>query len=161
DQGQPLLGLRLQHGGDPAGRPRPAQPGHRRRRDGRLQRLRGRQQPATADLPQPVVGALAMAAGEHAVHADHGGDGHGGHGDHVARFRRRCWVALALAAPTVALNEMFAGLIGYSLPEGGWVAWVSPALGTVIYLWGGRPFLSGARAEIGDRRPGMMVLIAL
>ena len=54
DQGQPVLGLRLQRRGDPAGRARPAQPDARRRRHGVLQRLRRQQQPAAAYvLPTP------------------------------------------------------------------------------------------------------------
>ncbi|MDS1112629.1 heavy metal translocating P-type ATPase [Gordonia westfalica] len=68
---------------------------------------------------------------------------------------------VVLAVPTVAFNEMFAHLVGYSLPHHGWVMWISPVLGTVIYLWGGRPFLTGAVAEIRSRTPGMMLLIGL
>ncbi|UWW08179.1 heavy metal translocating P-type ATPase [Mycolicibacterium brumae] len=56
---------------------------------------------------------------------------------------------------------MFADLLGYQLPEGTWVQWVSPLLGTVIYLVGGRPFLVGAADEIRRRKPGMMLLIGL
>ena len=51
DQGQPVLGLRLQRGRHPARRARPAQPDARRRRHGVLQRLRGQQQPPAAQLP--------------------------------------------------------------------------------------------------------------
>ncbi|MBO1806317.1 heavy metal translocating P-type ATPase [Leucobacter ruminantium] len=68
---------------------------------------------------------------------------------------------LVLAVPVVAFNDMFAHLVGYQLPEAAWVAWVSPILGTVVYLWGGRPFLSGGLSEIRSRKPGMMLLIAL
>lgn len=56
---------------------------------------------------------------------------------------------------------MFAMLIGYQLPAAGWVRWVSPVLGTVVYLWGGKPFLVGAVSEIRSRTPGMMLLIGL
>ncbi|MFT0848172.1 heavy metal translocating P-type ATPase [Actinomycetaceae bacterium L2_0104] len=87
--------------------------------------------------------------------------GHGGHGDHVAQFRRLFWIMLVLAIPVVAFNTMFADLIGYQLPDAAWVAWVSPILGTVMYVWGGRPFLSGAVDELKQRQPGMMLLIAL
>ncbi len=52
-------------------------------------------------------------------------------------------------------------LLGYHLPDAGWVAWISPLLGTVMYVWGGRPFLTGAVSEIRSRKPGMMLLIAL
>ncbi|MCT1619655.1 heavy metal translocating P-type ATPase [Janibacter hoylei] len=68
---------------------------------------------------------------------------------------------LVLAVPVVGFNDMFADLIGYDLPNGGWVPWVSPALGTAMYLWGGRPFLTGAVDEIRTRQPGMMLLIGL
>ena len=68
---------------------------------------------------------------------------------------------LVLAIPVVGFNETFAHLIGYQLPDAEWVRWVSPLLGTVIYFWGGRPFLTGAVSEIRSRKPGMMLLIAL
>ncbi|MFK4790067.1 heavy metal translocating P-type ATPase [Microbacterium sp. ZW T5_56] len=68
---------------------------------------------------------------------------------------------LVLAVPTVALSAMFAMILGYTLPSIPGLAWVSPILGTVMYVWGGKPFLSGAVAEIRARRPGMMLLIAL
>ena len=68
---------------------------------------------------------------------------------------------LVLAIPVVAFNEMFADLLGYSLPDAAWVPWVSPVLGIVIYFWGGQPFLTGARSEIQARQPGMMLLISL
>lgn len=101
---------------------------------------------------------------EHAGHGEHGGHGHGGHGghgDHVAQFRRLFWIMLVLAIPVVGFNETFAHLIGYQLPDAEWVRWISPLLGTVIYFWGGRPFLTGAVSEIRSRKPGMMLLIAL
>ncbi|MFC7430461.1 MULTISPECIES: heavy metal translocating P-type ATPase [unclassified Agrococcus] len=109
-------------------------------------------------------GGSAMHAdhGGHAGHADHGGHaGHGGHGDHVAQFRSRFWIVLALAVPTVALSGMFASIVGYALPEVPGVAWVSPVLGTVVYAWGGWPFLRGAADELRARQPGMMLLVAL
>ena len=68
---------------------------------------------------------------------------------------------LALAVPTVAASGMFADLLGYSLPPVPGLRWVSPLLGTVVFLWGGRPFLTGAVDEIRARRPGMMLLIGL
>lgn len=102
---------------------------------------------------------------EHAGHDGDGGhqghSGHGGHDGHVAQFRRRFWIMLVLAVPVVALNAMFAHLLGYTLPDQAWVPWVSPALGTILYLGGGWPFLTGAVDEIRARRPGMMLLIGL
>jgi Cu2+-exporting ATPase len=96
---------------------------------------------------------------DHELHAGHGG--HGGHGDHVAQFRRQFWIMLVLAIPTVALSGMFAMIVGYQVPRFPGSTWVSPLLGTVMYLWGGRPFLTGAVSEIRSRTPGMMLLIGL
>ena len=86
---------------------------------------------------------------------------HGGHGDHVAQFRRLFWVMLVIAAPVVVFSHMMATLLNYTLPAIPFVAWISPVLGTVMYVWGGRPFLTGAVSELRSRKPGMMLLIAL
>ena len=61
DQGQPVLGLRLQRRRHPARRRRPAQPDDRRRRDGLLERLRRHQQPAAA--PLQLISAVPTPAG--------------------------------------------------------------------------------------------------
>nr|WP_312980684.1 heavy metal translocating P-type ATPase [Corynebacterium sp.] len=68
---------------------------------------------------------------------------------------------LVIAVPVVAFNDMFAHLIGYPLPDVEWARWVSPVLGTVMFFWGGWPFLTGGVGEIRSRKPGMMLLIAL
>lgn len=104
-----------------------------------------------------------MTTTEHAMHEhEHAGHaGHAGHGDHVAQFRRLFWVMAVLAVPTVALSPMFAMLLGYSIPDFPGARWISPVLGTVMYIWGGRPFLTGAVSEIRSRAPGMMLLIGL
>jgi P-type Cu2+ transporter len=96
-----------------------------------------------------------------AGHVASGGHEHGGHGGHVAAFRRLFWVMLVLAVPTVALSSMFAMIVGYTVPAFPGAQWVSPVLGTVMYVWGGRPFLTGAVSEIRSRAPGMMLLIGL
>lgn len=96
---------------------------------------------------------------EHTEHAEHAE--HAGHGDHVGQFRRLFWIMLVLAVPVIVFNDMFAHLIGYGLPGAEWARWISPILGTVMYFWGGRPFLTGGIGEIRSRRPGMMLLIAL
>ena len=89
------------------------------------------------------------------------GSHHGEHGDHVAQFRQLFWLMLALGVPVIAFNDMFATIIGYQLPDRAWVSAVSPVLGTIMYFWGGRPFLAGAADEIRSRKPGMMLLIGL
>ncbi|WP_228479294.1 heavy metal translocating P-type ATPase [Microbacterium atlanticum] len=56
---------------------------------------------------------------------------------------------------------MFAMLLGYPLPDAAVVPWIPPVLGTVMFFWGGGPFLTGAVSELRSRRPGMMLLIGL
>ena len=68
---------------------------------------------------------------------------------------------LVLAVPVVGLSPMFAHLIGYTLPDVPGLGWVAPILGTVMYVWGGKPFLSGGLSELRSRTPGMMLLISL
>lgn len=93
-------------------------------------------------------------------HSDHAGhSGHAGHGDHVGQFRRLFWINLIIAVPVVATSQMFAMILGYTVP--GWALWIAPVLGTVMYAWGGWPFLSGAYSELKNRTPGMMLLIGL
>ncbi|MFT4135477.1 heavy metal translocating P-type ATPase [Microbacterium sp.] len=99
----------------------------------------------------------------HDAHTDHaapgGHMGHAGHGDHAGQFRRLFWINLVIAVPAVAFSPMFAMLLGYDVPA--WARYVSPVLGTVMYVWGGWPFLTGALGELRSRKPGMMMLIGL
>ena len=86
---------------------------------------------------------------------------HAGHGDHVAQFKHLFWIMLVVAVTVVVFSAMFSMILGYRLPTVPVVAWISPVFGTVMYVWGGRPFLVGAVAELKARKPGMMLLIAL
>ena len=108
----------------------------------------------------------ALATSHNGVHADHddhaGHGGHAGHGaDHVAVFRKLFWINLIIAIPVIAFSTMFAMLLGYAVPDVPGARWIAPLLGTVMYVVGGRPFLTGAVSEIRSRKPGMMLLIGL
>src|SRR5918995_243078 len=97
---------------------------------------------------------------DHGTPAEHHGHGHmSGHGDHAAQFRDRFWWSLLLTLPVVGFSSMFADLLGYTLPAG--TGWISPVLGTVVFFYGGWPFLSGAVSELRSRQPGMMLLVAM
>lgn len=108
------------------------------------------------DAPAGHVSELS-APTDHTGHAGHTGHG----GDHAAQFRRLFWINLIIAAPVVVFSPMFAMLIGYQVPDYPGARWIAPVLGTVMYVVGGRPFLTGAISEIRSRRPGMMLLIGL
>jgi Cu2+-exporting ATPase len=107
---------------------------------------------------------------EHADHAAHGAPeghaqgghaGHGGHEDHAAQFKDRFWISLVLAVPVVFFSEMFAHLLGYMPPEFPGSSLIAPVIGTVIFGYGGRPFLAGGWSELRARQPGMMLLISM
>ncbi|WP_423260546.1 heavy metal translocating P-type ATPase [Herbiconiux sp. 11R-BC] len=98
---------------------------------------------------------------DHAGHSGHDHMGHAGHGDHAGQFRRLFWVMLVIGLPVVGFSSMFAMILGYPLPDSGITTWISPVLGTVMFVLGGRPFLTGGVAELRARQPGMMLLIAL
>ncbi|WP_371741826.1 heavy metal translocating P-type ATPase [Herbiconiux sp. VKM Ac-2851] len=76
-------------------------------------------------------------------------------------FRRLFWVMLVVAVPVVAFSSMFAMILGYELPADGPTTFISPILGTVMFVIGGRPFLTGGVDELRAKQPGMMLLIAL
>ncbi len=114
--------------------------------------------PMNESQENQVHGHGTMHAGDAMEHMEHGG---AGHADHVGQFRRLFWIMLVIAIPVVGLSGMFAMILGYTLPNIAAVAWVSPLLGTVMYVWGGRPFLVGAVSELKARKPGMMLLIGL
>jgi P-type Cu2+ transporter len=93
-------------------------------------------------------------------HGGHGG-GHGGHADHAAQFRDRFWLSLVLTIPVVAYSEMVQEWLGFTPPQFPGSQWVAPVLGTVVFLYGGWPFLQGGLSEARSRQPGMMLLISL
>ncbi|MFG2064092.1 heavy metal translocating P-type ATPase [Micromonospora sp. NPDC048871] len=93
-----------------------------------------------------------------------GSDQHGGHDKHAGHdpeaFRRKFWLSLVLTVPIVVTSHMVMDWFGYELDFPG-IGLVGPVLGTVVFGYGGWPFLQGAVREIRDRAPGMMLLIAM
>jgi P-type Cu2+ transporter len=75
-------------------------------------------------------------------------------------FRDRFWVTLALTIPVIVLSRMVQDLLGYSISFTG-SSLIPPTLGTVVFLYGGWPFIQGAFEEARARQPGMMLLIGL
>src|SRR5690606_17161508 len=92
-------------------------------------------------------------------HGHAGHDEHAGHG--VAMFRDRFWLSLLLTLVVVFFSEMVQEWFGYTAPEFPGSDWVAPVLGTVVFVYGGAPFIQGAVSEIRARQPGMMLLIGM
>ncbi len=106
-------------------------------------------------MPDGTVMEGAMHGASHS--------GHGGSHDHskmIADFLRRFWICLVFTVPVVAISPMFQMAVGYQFTFPG-RDWVSVALGSIIYFYGGWPFLMGLWDELKRRQPGMMTLIGV
>jgi Cu2+-exporting ATPase len=88
-----------------------------------------------------------------------GHDKHAGHS--VAMFRDKFWLSLALTVPTLVWGHMLPRFLGYTPPPIPGAHLIPSILGTVVFFYGGWPFVQGAWQELRDRLPGMMTLIAL
>jgi len=100
------------------------------------------------------------AAGDHPAEEHAGGHGHE-HGDHVAMFRDKFWLSLLLTVPIVIFSEMVQDWFGYTLPSFPGDDLIAPVLGTIVFFYGGWPFITGAISEVRARQPGMMLLIGM
>ncbi|KGR89713.1 ATPase [Ureibacillus massiliensis 4400831 = CIP 108448 = CCUG 49529] len=92
----------------------------------------------------------------HSSHEGH--DKH--HGHSIAEFKKRFWVSLVLTIPISYLSMMIQMLFGYHVEFPG-DTFLLFLLSTIVFFYGGKPFLFGAWSEIKDRAPGMMLLISL
>jgi P-type Cu2+ transporter len=85
-------------------------------------------------------------------------DEHAGH--HTHDFLKRFWICVILTVPVVALSHMIQMWMRFE-----WVftgdKYILLLLGSVIYLYGGWPFLAGMVKEIRNKIPGMMTLVAV
>ncbi len=107
--------------------------------------------------PEPGHKGHGTDEGEHDVRESH--DKHAGHSPEM--FKNRFWLSLALSLPVVYYAVFFQNVFGYRALQFPGSAWVGPVLGTVLYFYGGWPFLQGAVHELRARQPGMMTLVAL
>ncbi|MBF9130058.1 heavy metal translocating P-type ATPase [Plantactinospora sp. S1510] len=98
---------------------------------------------------------------EHQEHDDGHRQGHDRHAGHDPEaFRRKFWLSLALTVPIVVTSHMVMDWFGYAFDFPG-MSLVGPVLGTIVFLYGGWPFLVGGLGELRDRTPGMMLLISM
>lgn len=96
----------------------------------------------------------------------HGDGDHGNHQNHHARmvadFRRRFWVSLILSIPILGLAPLIQGILGLEEALGfPGDRYVQFGLATVVFFYGGWPFLKGLADELRKKEPGMMTLIGL
>lgn len=102
-----------------------------------------------------------MEMGLSKTHAEHAG--RQGHEGMIEDFKRRFWVSLLLTIPVLILSPMIQLFLGLdnSLRFRGDIL-VLFALSSIIYFYGGFPFLKGIYEELRlKKKPGMMTLIAI
>lgn len=102
----------------------------------------------------------AMSHAEHGAHDEHAGHGVM-HEGHATMMRNRFFVCLPLTIVVVLYSPMVQNWLHFSMPTFPGSEWVAPVLGTIIFVYGGLPFLSMARQELTLRQPGMMTLISV
>ncbi len=93
-------------------------------------------------------------------HQHSGSDHHDHHAHMIEDFKKRFWISLLITLPIVVLAPMIQGLVGYEFRFAG-DRYLQFILSTVVFFYGGWPFLKGLVEEIKDKAPGMMTLIAL
>ncbi len=99
-------------------------------------------------------------------HEHHGNHEHHDHTEHhqmmIKDFRRRFWISLIITLPILLLSPMVQELLGFefSLSEMA-DKYILFGLSTIVFFYGGWPFLKGLVDELKEKQPGMMTLIAV
>lgn len=92
-------------------------------------------------------------------HSGHSG-GHAHHAGMIEDFKKRFYMVLTLTIPIMALSPMIQHWLNVH-----WTfidsSYVLMLLSTVVYFYGGWPFLVGLKDEIRNRSLGMMTLVAV
>jgi Cu2+-exporting ATPase len=86
--------------------------------------------------------------------------GHDHHKMMIEDFKKRFWITLILTIPILVFSPMIQGLLGYEwlLPGNAYILF---GLSTIVYFYGGWPFLKGLKEELQQGAPGMMTLISM
>lgn len=72
------------------------------------------------------------------------------HSMHMGNFKQKFWLSFILAIPIIVLSPMMGMELPFqfSFPGSEWVVLV---LATILFFYGGQPFLSGAKMEIKQK----------
>lgn len=96
---------------------------------------------------------------DHSMHMDHE---HGGmdHSMHMGNFKQKFLLSLILAIPIILFSPMMGMEFPFQVTFPG-SDWLVLILATILFIYGGQPFLSGAKMELKQKSPAMMTLIAM
>jgi Cu2+-exporting ATPase len=95
------------------------------------------------------------------AHGDNPPMGMAAHDHHkmmIADFKKRFYVVLILTIPVMLLSTMIQHFIGvdWQFKSSSYILF---GLSTVVFIYGGLPFLKGLVTELKEKNPGMMTLI--
>ncbi len=98
---------------------------------------------------------------KHEGHEPSGGKDHGNHHTHMLEdFRKRFIVSFVLTIPVLLLSPTIQSFFKFELHVPG-ADYITFLLSSVVYFYGGYPFLKGIKDELSEKSPGMMTLIAI
>ena len=109
---------------------------------------------------KPLIDHSKMdhAAMPHQANPSMGMHGHNHHAMMIADFKKRFYAVLILTIPIMLLSTMIQHFIGVQWQFTG-SQYILFALSTVVFFYGGWPFLKGLVNEVKSKNPGMMFLI--
>ncbi|ELN1806786.1 copper-translocating P-type ATPase [Staphylococcus pseudintermedius] len=92
----------------------------------------------------------------HSHHMHHDDHAHHHHGN----FKMKFFVSLFFAIPIIIFSPMMGVQLPFqfTFPGSDWMVLI---LATILFIYGGQPFLVGAKGEIASKKPGMMTLVTL
>ncbi|EJG1217761.1 copper-translocating P-type ATPase [Staphylococcus pseudintermedius] len=92
----------------------------------------------------------------HSHHMHHDDYAHHHHGN----FKMKFFVSLIFAIPIIIFSPMMGVQLPFqfTFPGSDWMVLI---LATILFIYGGQPFLVGAKGEIASKKPGMMTLVTL
>ncbi len=93
-------------------------------------------------------------------HAQHGGGGHAQHAGMIDDFKKRFYVVLALTIPIMALSPMIQHWLNVDWTFQG-SDYILLILSSLVFFYGGWPFLTGLVNEVKSKLLGMMTLVAV
>lgn len=92
----------------------------------------------------------------HSHHMHHDDHAHHHHGN----FKMKFFVSLIFAIPIIIFSPMMGVQLPFqfTFPGSDWMVLI---IATILFIYGGQPFLVGAKGEIASKKPGMMTLVTL
>lgn len=92
---------------------------------------------------------------------DHDMMNHGGHMMHMGNLKQKFWVSLILTVPLLLMSPLMGMTFPFQIIVHPWTDYIVALLGVIIFIYGGKPFFSGAKGELTSKKPAMMTLITM